>query len=388
MARPSLFKKKIKPPRKTKDEVGRLTTTFLGPEPVVEGVTFREGFDPAYSAALSWYSQTQEQETFRKFLITYLEVHGRKEDAACVERMKATWIPGTSAAIARLITRGAIIPERSITFMEERLAESMIKGIPTRVVEPEPDGDEDPKPKRKVTDKFPEALADIEAMLKNAIVIDKKPDYYGFLERSFVPVETAGRLADSFIPDRDELSLALTDKTVREGYGKLTFPELRRHAAGYDYLVRELTRYSVRSKPVRQRKSKPIDPVKAVSKMQYKVEDPELGVKSLNPTIILEADELWTFHTRYKTLTVYRARDDSTLGVHRSSVTEYDPERSVSKKAGRRTTEVLKVVTGGNRAALAKLMDGLKGDPKPPAPRINGDTLLLRAWVDTLSKKG
>ena len=63
----------------------------------------------------------------------------------------------------------------------------------------------------------------------------------------------------------------------------------------------------------RKKRVKP--PIKVVSKLKFKVEDQEFKIKSIRPTDIVGAQQLWTFSTKYRTLTVMNAVGPSGLTV-------------------------------------------------------------------------
>ena len=105
-------------------------------------------------------------------------------------------------------------------------------------------------------------------------------------------------------------------------------------------------------------------------------ESKEFKVVSINPEKMLGADELVTFNTKYKLLTVFAALDRSGLSVKGTTVTNYDETKSKSYRIGRKTEESVEVALRGGKRAMSKMLDSLKTCNLQH--RINENTILLR----------
>jgi hypothetical protein len=105
-----------------------------------------------------------------------------------------------------------------------------------------------------------------------------------------------------------------------------------------------------------------------------------MKLASIPPEQIVGAQELWTYNTKYKILTLFKALDRGGLDVKGSSIIKYDETASKSKTVGRTEaakTSTIDTVLNGGKVALRNLMNTQKTD-KPLAYRINENTILLR----------
>jgi hypothetical protein len=88
--------------------------------------------------------------------------------------------------------------------------------------------------------------------------------------------------------------------------------------------------------------------------------------------------ELWTFNTKYKTITRLTAIDRGGLQVKGTSITNYCESNSITRSVGRKDpNEFLKRILEGGKLVLRKVFDEIKTE-KPLAYRINENTILLR----------
>jgi hypothetical protein len=133
---------------------------------------------------------------------------------------------------------------------------------------------------------------------------------------------------------------------------------------------------AVQTRKPRKKKVKPVSAI--VSKVKYKQEDADLGIKSIKTTEIVGANQIWLFNTKYRTLTVLNSMSHSGLSVKGTTVTGFDEKTSITKKI-RKPKEVLTTIFDSGKVQLRKMMDTIKCKPKTATGRINSDTIILRA---------
>jgi hypothetical protein len=100
-----------------------------------------------------------------------------------------------------------------------------------------------------------------------------------------------------------------------------------------------------------------------------------LRLASIDPVKVLEAQELWTYNWKTKTLSVMKAIDRGGLMIKGTTIINYAPQNSFAKTIGRKTQETLDEVLTGGKVALRKIMEGAK---PIKSTRINDSTVLLR----------
>ena len=127
------------------------------------------------------------------------------------------------------------------------------------------------------------------------------------------------------------------------------------------------------------RKSKPKPPSVIVRDLQYLREDAMLGITSVDPTKIVESDEVWLYNTKKRFLYRYVARDGYRLSVKRSTISNFDPEKSCAKII-RKPDDVLDVIASGKRAASAKFKE-INAQPKMKlSGRVNNEFIILGVY--------
>jgi hypothetical protein len=146
----------------------------------------------------------------------------------------------------------------------------------------------------------------------------------------------------------------------------------------FNKLIDDVQRYGNVTKKTRTpRKPRAISMDKKLKNLKYQKESAEFKIATINPEKIIGAQELWTFNTKYKIVTVFRAIDRGGLQVKGTSIIGYDEKTSVSKGTGRKPEIVLDKLQNSGKIVLRKLMEELKTD-KPFQLRINENTVLMK----------
>ena len=118
---------------------------------------------------------------------------------------------------------------------------------------------------------------------------------------------------------------------------------------------------------------------KLVAKMKYKESEPTIGLASLNPVGILEANELWVYNTKNRKLMHYVADGMmGGLGVKGTSLVAFDAKKSTQKTI--RKPEVLKGADKLARTKFEKLYNDLTTTDTACNGRINEHCILIKTF--------
>lgn len=165
---------------------------------------------------------------------------------------------------------------------------------------------------------------------------------------------------------------------LKEGYSHLTKAQVKKIVMFYseilaacDMLAQEA---KINKKP---RAKKPTDKSKLVAKMKHLKQDDKLKLVSVNPQDIIGAKELWVFNTKTRKLGKYVAAEYQELSVKGTSITGFDPVKSVQKTL-RKPEEQLKEFKAASKVQLRKFLDDIKAVDIKLNGRINEDTILVR----------
>lgn len=119
---------------------------------------------------------------------------------------------------------------------------------------------------------------------------------------------------------------------------------------------------------------------KLVAKLKYQLNDPELGIASVNPTDIIEATEVWVYNTKTRKLGVYTVDDLKTgLTVKGTSILDFNTNKSVQKTL-RKPAEQLKLFKGTAKTKYTKAFKEIKTTDTKLNGRFNDSTVILKAF--------
>lgn len=187
-------------------------------------------------------------------------------------------------------------------------------------------------------------------------------------------------IQEHYHPLLNELNVVQSkeDEQLVESYSHWSKKELTSFVQFVSDIIKDCEKYSGNTKTVRKTRKKKVVPAdKKVSKLQYKKEDTEFKLASVDPAQIIGATQLWIFNVKYKKLGVYNSVDDAGFGVKGTTLENFDPNLSISKTL-RKPLEILPLVTKGKKTDLKKIMSTVKTKEDSLTGRINNDTILLK----------
>lgn len=372
--RAALIQRKQKTVRTTKSETHLVNLKYMGTEPSHNGdITNVE-----YITSLNWYNTMSDVKEAREFITSYLKLQNRLEDIKLLKRVSDSFVPLTAAWLCRMVERGYSLKEKDIVFIEGRLKHAFSHVEPVK--EQEKKG-EVVSIQDRIKEKTSEIIAEIEHIVDNR---DSMRDFslYEWLKSKEIPATYSAAIVKAYQGWLNELLDAYegSDSDLKEGYRRYTKPQIAQDIVFFNMLVDDAQKYGDVTKKLRTpRKPRAVSVDKKIKGLKYQKEDKEFKIASVNPEKIIGASELWTFNTKYKTLTVFRAIDRGGLQVKGTSIINYDEANSVTKRTGRKAEYFVERVLNGGKIILRKLMDeeGI-GSGLALANRINENTILLK----------
>jgi hypothetical protein len=371
--RPALIKRKPKVIRVTKSEAYIVNKKHLGDEPIFTKPLTRI----EYATALNWYNYMCTNSEAKEYIITYLKNLGRVVDAKKIKSVPDNLIPTTVAWLCRMLSKGYKLPTDVTGYIEERIKESYKYVQEVK--------EENPKNVISIQDRIKDRasfiLGEIEGLIDDYIYNNVEFSLYEWLQANSIPATYATSIVSKFSPVLDELLETYEGncEQLKEGYRHLKKTEIKKLIEFYNTLIEDAERYSSNTKKVRTaRKPRTVSVEKKIKNLKYQKEDQTYKIASVSPERIIGAQELWTFNTKYKNITVFRAIDRGGLQIKGSSITNFDESSSITRSLGRKDpNEFVKRILEGGKLVLRKVLDDLKTE-KPLAYRINENTILLR----------
>ena len=369
--RPTLVKRKPKTVRATKSEMYLVNKKHLGDEPIIVG-------DVSVTQCLNWYNYMCNSSDARDYLKDYFKNTGKPELAKKLSKISDTDIPTTAAWLCRMMSRGYKPQGTTMQFVSRALINMW-----TKVKEETAEKSE--KTTVSIQDRMRERahdiLGEIEGMIDDYIYDNVEFSLYEWLQANNIPAAYATSIIAKMTPVLDELLEAYEGKCeqLKEGYRHYKKADIKRLVSFYNTLIEDAERYSSNTKKVNKaRKPRTVSVEKKIKNLKYQKEDATYKIASVSPEKIIGAMELWTFNTKYKTITRLTAIDRGGLQVKGTSITNFDESSSITMSVGRKDpNEFLKRILEGGKLVLRKVFDEIKTQ-KPLAYRINENTILLR----------
>jgi hypothetical protein len=350
-----------------------------------------------FHSAMSWYRLESSSKELKPKVINWMSQAGyTKEQIAEFKKTKDNRCGTTMGAIAANLLRG--MPPVRADFNEGRNTAQWLGEAISKVVDEgkfDTDNDEvvdvsvpvvaQPSIQERVREasfRMTEEIEDaLEAFAQDPDTFDPKAfKLLNLLRGKEVKAAHARIIKDLYTRQHDELVEAATtkDEQLKEGYSHLSKANLKKITLFYheilsacDMLMQEA---KVNKKP-RAKKAVPKD--KIVSKLKYLKSEEKLKLVSINPTDIISAKELWIFNTKTRKLGKYVAAEYQELGVKGTSLTGFDPFKSVQKTL-RKPEEQLKEFKAAGKVQLRKFLEDIKAVDIKLNGRINEDTVLLK----------
>ena len=178
------------------------------------------------------------------------------------------------------------------------------------------------------------------------------------------------------------------DRQLLESYEDMSEDVIQKGIKAYDNIFQACDyMIGIANANRKPRKKKEKSPEQQVSKMQYKKEDADLNLKSIDPTEIIYAEALWVYNVKTRKLGKYVARTLDPRGMNRpgtgltvkgTSIKGFDEENSIQKTL-RKPEEQLKEFANSGPKKVLEFYDAIKTMGVKLNGRINNEVILLRA---------
>ena len=369
MAKSLLTVKRSKVNRVTRSETYLVNRKFLGEEPVFTKLVTNSDL----GKALNWYNSMCTTDEAREYMDTYLMNLGRNTELKVLKRVSDTWFPNSAAWAARMISKGYQLPETTKQYIDTKLTEVYARAS-------EPPATTEDKSKVSVQDRMRDKASDLVGEIEALIDSGEKFSLYDWLQKNKVPATYCTTIIAHYAPWLAELLEAYDnkDQQLKEAYRHFNKKQLTERIKFINSIISDAEKYAGVAKKTRApRKPRAVSIEKKLKSFKYQKESPDYKIASINPEKVIGAQELWTFNTKYKTISVFRALDRAGLQIKGTTLIGYDEKTSMTRGTGRQTESLVKQVMMSGKVALRKLLDEVK-TVKVLQDRINENTILLR----------
>lgn len=323
---------------------------------------------------LNWYNYMCTKNDARDYIETYLKNTGRNKELKLHKSIPDVWVSLQAGWLARILSCGGKVNvDKFNVLLKESLSHSTIdtvirnKDLP-KVEYPRSD------------DKTSNIIGELDE------TIDKQGwtiDVYDWLTKKGTTTSLAKRVKEFFKPTADEaveVTKKNTDPQLIEAYKHYNKTQLKRRADFFTKLIQDCDRFidTTTKRRAPRKTTKVVSVDKKLKSFKFQKESKEYKVVSVDPTKIIGSTELWTFNTKYKTLTVFKTKDGSTLDIKGTTIVGYDDQLSGTYRLGRKTENQLQTVLNSTKRSLPKLLATLKSTTLQH--RSGETTLLLKVF--------
>ncbi len=328
--------------------------------------------------ALSWYSNQKDWKDSKKYVLDYVKKNNYSKTIQEKLSSASEDLYKNLGFVCRMIMRGAQIDKQE--WINTRINEIITYDKSTEI-----ESELVPKETRSIQDRvFDQAtqyINEIEGHVDHYIK-NRTADFkcYDWLTANSIKPIYSKQIIDHYLPLKEELKLTVDkkDEQLVESYSHWTKKELTNYLSFITNIIDDCIKFGSNVKTVRKtRKKKVVTVDKKIAKLQYKKEDTETKIVSINPVEIIAAKQLWVYNTKYKKLGVYYSKDEAGFGVKGTTLENFDDNLSISKTL-RKPLEVLPLVTKGKKNELKKIMGEIKTKEDVLTGRLNSDTILLK----------
>jgi hypothetical protein len=352
-----------------------------GGEPTWTDVEISLYQDVPLSKALNWYAYHCSTKDSKKYTLQYLK--DKKTPKNIIDAFDK--VPDEKfknlGFVCRMKLRGAPLTEKNEKWIEKSI-ESLRSLFKEELEKSDIKEDKGTSIQERIEDKAREHIGELEGVIDDCIA--KKSfagiDPYEWMQtRQVKPVHIKFILSfcETRIAELKEVVVG-TDLQLVEGYSNFKKTHLKQYLNFLNTVVADCSRISHIAKVTRApRKKKPKTTEKILATFQYKKEDKDFKVASINPADIIGASQLWIFNTKTRKLGCYFSLDSSGLSVKGTTLTNFEESKSIQKTV-RKPETVLPAVISSGKIALRKTLTDINAVEQPMTGRINADTILLR----------
>ena len=330
-------------------------------------------YKSALSRAFNFYNQDRDKKDARGYLRTYIKHKGMTVD---IDRVPDNEINLTYGWLSRILLNGNTLLDR-----HNKDLDSYINNLST-TKEVKVVVDKVPKPSVRdyMQDKIAEVIGDLEGAVDAFLKEDKEFDLYNYLHANSIP--------KPYCKDIDEWArkrgmeftdvYKTTDKDTKDGYSNISRRQQANLVKMFGAFIVDLEKYTQFKKANRKpRVTKAKPPAVQVARIKFKKEDTELGIKSVNPSEMVGASQVWVYNVKYKRLAAYRSDSVQGIQVKGSTLQNYDPDMSECRSI-RRPEAFLKVLLDASKVKLRKLLSDLTTKGYDVTGRINDECIIVR----------
>ena len=359
---------------------------YTGSEPVwpADAVDWpQDQFDSLLRKSFYYYNYYYSQKDCKKYVVEWMKSSTEfdRDEIRAFERANDKWLPMTACSLIMAHRQGMPLRTRHIEFLDKSLLEVIerSRGEPDEEVKtatPEQVANR-PTIQDRLNERTGELIGELEGLYDE---LNTSTKFYDWFVANNVVQSQLTKYENLYQRRKSELveAQAKSDPQLKEAYSHFKAADFKKHIAWIDSLLEAVEQYrGVKKAAKKARVKKAPSKEKLVSKLKYAKENKAIKVVSINPADIVGSAELWIYNVKTRKLGKYVSASYQTLSIKGTSITGFDPDKSVAKTL-RKPEEQLKEFAKAGKVALRTFIKDIKAVEVKLNGRINEDTLLLK----------
>lgn len=369
-----------KPKHVSRSTTSAIDDRHFGTEPMLDN----SKSPTALALAYNWYSYFQSADDAKQYTLDYLKQ--TKSDKSLIKKVGA--IEASELRNIgwnfRILTNGGSIPDeietRTWTKLKQ-LAADYDKNLKKIAKDDAAETARSISIQERIKEKQSSLIAELDDQIDRfCLNTAHKFDVVSWFKINDIKPPFTKHIKDYYSGLYSELFDAVNnpDSDLKYAYKRWKRTELKKYLDFVKSIVStaesvaSATKLSI--KP-RAKKEKPAAQI--VKRLKFKVKDDELGINSITPTDIVGAEQLWTYNTKTRALSVYHAIGPTGLTVKSTRLAGYDQKTSITKISRKPESDIKQVLTLG-KVPLKTLVNKITTKKRIANGRTCNETLLLR----------
>lgn len=339
-------------------------------------------FDNWLRRSFYYYNYFYSQKETKKHVVDWMRrtTEFSKDEIRAFERANDRWLPMTACSLIMAHRKGMPLRTRHTEYLHTTIQEVIerSRGEVEEVVATPEQVAVRPTIQDRLAEKTSELIGELEGHYDEMETSSVK--FYDWFVANNVVQSQLGKYEALYTKRKEELeeAQAKKDPQLKEAYSHFKAADFKRRIAWITDLLAAVEQYrGVKKATKKARVKKAPSKEKVVAKLKYAKDDKAMKIVSINPADIVGSAELWVYNNKTRKLGKYVAGSYQTLGVKGTTITGYDPDKSVAKTL-RKPEEQLKEFAKAGKVALRTFIKDIKAVEVKLNGRINTDTLLLR----------
>ena len=359
----------VKRPKKTsKSVLTQVSLKMFGVEP--------EFTDEVMSISemirtLTWYGSVCDKDDAK----IYLQEHF-KDRPAYVKAFEKVDVQPTYGWVARMIDRGAVIPD-----IERRKFDAYVEEIihTASTQKTRKTRSEAVLPTKQV-DRTEFFISSFEQAIDKQ---DQSFHAFQFLKDNKANALEVAKIIQYYRPVVEEVNLATSqkDKQLSKSYSIYSKKEIKSFQGYLEMMLSSCLSYEASVKVTKQRNTRAKTPQQLLRNFRYCVKYEPLGMSSIDPARLIGAMELLVYNVATNVLTVFYAADERGLSVEKSTITNFSAENSCSIRVEQRVREIISEVKMGTQGQRRERFKMAAGERVRTSNRINTNVLLIKEYA-------